>query len=102
MYAHLGVLLVNILAISRHESVARMVEDIQEPIVERQSSTKDGSKHNLIRGHLHARNTQGRGDVTCFIVQSLADFIGFQFANALDVVTKKQPVLLVIHIPNFG
>jgi len=68
MYAHLGVLLVNILAISRHKGVACVVEDIQEPIVKGQSGAENGGQHNLIRGHLHACNAQGRSDVACLIV----------------------------------
>ena len=58
MYAHLGMCIVCIFPVSRHESVAGMVEDVQEALVEWQTCTEDGSEQNLVLRYVYNSCTQ--------------------------------------------
>ena len=48
MNPHLGMLLVGIFAIGTHESIAGVVEDIEETLVKRQACTENRTDDNLV------------------------------------------------------
>jgi len=56
VYAHLVMLLVGIFAVGRDECVAGMVEDVEKALMKRQSGAEDRRQHNLVSGHVDARN----------------------------------------------
>lgn len=98
VYAHLVALIVYILAVGAHESIAGMVEDIEEAIVERQSGAEDGGKHYFVYGHVHLSYAQRRGNVLFFILQRARNLKGLELANTLDVITEKEAVFLILSI----
>ena len=54
MNAHLMVLGILIFAISAHESIAGMVENVEETIVKWQAGTENCGKNNLVGRHVNA------------------------------------------------
>ena len=102
MYAHLGVSLVLILAERRHEGVAGVVEDVKEPLVERQAGAEDRSEHQLVGGHAHAGCAQRGLHVALLIVESLAELISNELAHTHDVVTEKQTVGLIVFVAHLS
>ena len=102
MNAHLMMRLIFIFAIGRHKSIGRMVKDIEEAHVERQTGAEDGGQHNLVGRNAHLSNAERRGDLALFILQPLRHLKSLIFTQPLDVVAEKQPVLLIVFIANLA
>ena len=58
--AHTLMLLIEIIAVGRHEGVARMVEDVEEALVEGQASAKHGGQDDFVVGSVGLGLGQGR------------------------------------------
>ena len=53
MDAYLMMLRIFVRPVSRHESVARMVEHVKKTLVKWQARTEDSAQHHLVHGHVH-------------------------------------------------
>ena len=47
MHTYLATFLILIITIGTHEGILRLVEDIEEALMQRQTGTEDGGEHNL-------------------------------------------------------
>lgn len=97
--AHVFVFLVEIIAVGRHEGVARMVEDVEEALVEGQTGTKHGGQHDFIVGRVGLGYVQWGLDCFLRVMQRLAYFICHQLPDALQVVTESSSVGLDFNVP---
>ena len=88
VYAYLGVRLVGILSVSTHEGIARVVEDIEESLVKRQSGTEYGTYHHPVGRQTDTCHAQRCSDVLRLIVEGFRNFESFVLAYALDVVAE--------------
>ena len=68
---NLGMFLVGIFAISTNEGIARMVEDVQETLVERQTGTEDGTDDNLVGRKIDQCHAQRGGHLFGLIIEGL-------------------------------
>ena len=71
MNPHLGMLLVGIFAIGTHESIAGVVEDIEETLVERQASTEDRTDDNLVGREINLGYTERGSHVSVLVIEGL-------------------------------
>ena len=88
-------------AISTDKSIAGVVEDVEEAIVERQSGTEDSGQDNLVRRYIYLCSAQRCDDTLGFVVQRLGDFKSLELADAHDIVAEKQSVLLIVLVADF-
>ena len=68
---NLGMFLVGIFALSTNEGIARMVEDVQETLVERQTGTEDGADDNLVGRKIDLCHAQRGGHLFRLIIEGL-------------------------------
>ena len=71
MNPHLGMLLVGIFAIGTHESIAGVVEDIEETLMERQASTEDRTDDNLVGREINLGYTERGSHVSVLVIEGL-------------------------------
>ena len=91
----------SLLAIGADKGVFCMVEHIEEALVERQSSAKDGAEYDFILRHLHIGNSQRRLDGFLGVGKLFADLERHDFADAFDVASEAHAVLLNVHRTQF-
>ena len=100
--AHALVFLIEIVAIGRHEGVARVVEDVEEALVEGQACAEDGGEHHLVVGRAGLGVSQRRLYGFLRIIQGLAYLVGHHLADALQVVAEGVAVGLDLDVPQLG
>ena len=71
MNPHLGMLLVGIFAIGTHESIAGVVEDIEETLMKRQACTEDRTDDNLVGREINLGYTERGSHVSVLVIEGL-------------------------------
>ena len=94
--------LVCVFPVSRYESVSSMVKDIQEPLMERQSSPEYGGKHYVVLRHSHLSLSERCGDSLLCIGECLRYLESLIFTNAHDVVSEEESVFLIVAVSYFS
>ena len=92
---------IRIIAICRKESIASLVKDIEETLMERQASTKDSTYDNIVDRKIHLCCCQRCNNIRLLIFQGFAYLICHQVTYASDIVTKTHTVFLDINITQF-
>ena len=90
------------LAVGRDERVLRVVEIIEETLVERQPGTQDGGDDNPVVDLLHDGFAQRRFDRPRRVVQFLREFVGRDFADTLHVAAETHRIGLHLSVANLG
>ena len=89
-------------AVGTEESVLRVVEDIEESLMQRQTGTQDSSQHELVGNGVDRCDAQRRLHVGLLVVERLAHFDCHEFADSLDVATETEAILLDVDIADFA
>ena len=98
MHTHLCMFAVGIHPEGRDEGVVGMVEHAEETLVERQSSTKHRSNDDVVLWKLNVEFAEWSDDVLWGVFERLRNFEGHVLADAFNVVTEQQAVLLIVDI----
>ena len=88
----------HIFTVSRYKCVFRVIEIVEESLVERDSCTENRGEYNLCRYHLAFCHGQGCECVDRVIIEGFADFIGHYFTYPFKVSAETQHVFLDIYI----
>ena len=71
MNPHLGMFLVGIFAIGTHESIAGVVEDIEETLMKRQACTENRTDDNLVGREINLGYTKRGSHVSVLVIEGL-------------------------------
>lgn len=98
VHGHLATLLVLEIAIGTDEGILRTVENIEEPLMQWQAGTEDGSQHDVVLQTLAFALRQRRLHRHLLILEALADFVSLKLADALQVAAETQAVPLDAYV----
>ena len=98
MHTYLATFLIFIITIGTHEGILRLVEDVEEALVLRQTGTEDGGKHDFIRQTLALAGSQ-RGLHSCLLItETPTNLVGLKLSYSFQVTAETHPVLLNLGI----
>ena len=89
-----------VLAEGRKEGGFGVVEEIEDPLLERQAGPEDRGDHEGGVAGRDAGDAEGRSDVFLAVSEFLGDFIGKDFADAFEVGPETETVFLDGGIPH--
>ena len=75
-----------------------MVEHAEETLMERQSGAKHRSNDDVVLWELNVEFAEWSDDALWGVFERLRNFEGHVLADAFDVVTEQQAVLLIVDI----
>ena len=90
------------LAISRNESVLRIVEVVQESLMKGKSRPEDRSDHDLVGDHRYRSLAQRSFDHLHRILERFRYFIGHDLSDTLQITAETHRILLDRLVADFG
>lgn len=95
---HVEVLFLLVFAISRNEGVFAAVEDVEESLVEWHAGAEDGAEHDLVGDDIVFHRGERSGDFFFAVVERVADFVGYELADAFKIAAEAQAVVLDVDV----
>ena len=102
MDADLGMLAVGVHTICRDEAIGGAIEDMEVAFVEGQTGTQDRGHKEVILGQGDVDGTEGRGYGLSLVFQDFRQFECHHFADASDIVSEEQAILLIGLVAQLG
>ncbi len=102
LHLHLELAVLRALAVGRHEGVLRVVEVVQETLVEGQSRTQDRGQHHAVGDHRHRSLAQGRLHDPLLVVEGFRYLVGRDLADAFEVAAETHRIGVDPLVADFG